>query len=132
MNREKKTVIQCPLFGDIVAEEKYLVEENRALKERLDDAHFIIQEKNKRIKADWEKRKQHLNQVFLQILDVIIRYPGLRIKDELGEKFRQVKGYKPLIDNRVRDLRKEGLVITVPGEDGLLRAYPTSKAKEVF
>jgi len=128
----RKIVIQCPLFGDIVAEEKYLVEENRALKERLDDAHFIIQEKNKRIKADWEKRKQHLNQVFLQILDVIIRYPGLRIKDELGEKFRQVKGYKPLIDNRVRDLRKEGLVITVPGEDGLLRAYPTSKAKEVF
>ena len=132
MSREKKTVIQCPLFGDIVVEQKYLVEENQALKERLDDAHFIIQEKNKRIKADWEKRKQHLNQVFLQILDVIIRYPGLRIKDELGEKFRQVKGYKPLIDNRVRDLRKEGLVITVPGEDGLLRAYPTSKAKEVF
>jgi hypothetical protein len=117
-------IIQCPLFGDVVAEQKFLTEKLRAADSIIESQQSIIKQQNKSVRVDWEKRKARLSEVCEQVLDVVIRYPGLRQKDELGDQFEKCYKYKPLIDNRVRDLRKAGKVFTVPGTDGLLRVYP--------
>jgi len=68
--------------------------------------------------------------VIAVILNIVHDKPGLTYQ-QIAREFLRRKNYLPRIGNRIRDLRRVGLVKTVKEEDGLLHVYPKKEPEEL-
>jgi hypothetical protein len=73
--------------------------------------------------TDYERRVERFAHTQAQILKLVNKTPGLTT-EQLQVRFFMTYQYHPVVDNKLRALRKNGLVESKPGEDGLLRWYP--------
>lgn len=69
----------------------------------------------KSIDSQYAKKRGHFNRVNARILKILHEYPGatrgLTYK-QIEQLYQNRYGYRPRIPNRVRELRKQGLVRT--------------------
>ena len=78
--------------------------------------------------SDYEKRMEKLAHNRALILKIVNARPGLTY-EEIGKEFLLLYGFLPTIDNRIRELRMLGYVVTVE-ENGRLHVYPKNENKK--
>ena len=78
--------------------------------------------------SEFDERMAHFAHVRALILKIVNVRSGLTVS-EITEQFRMSYGFTPIIDNRLRELRKLGDVKAVKEEDGLLHIYPNKEEK---
>lgn len=89
----------------------------------------IIKGRSAKAKRSYEERKASFKRVEEIIRKIVLDKPGLTC-NEIGDIIENTRGFRPTIRNRVRSLRKQGKVITRPGNDNLLHVFPNlSKVK---
>jgi len=79
--------------------------------------------------TDFEKRQAKFAHTRALILRIVYAEEGLNI-EEISKRFLLKHGFLPHIDNRIRELRTEGLVVTPKGNDKRIHVYPKKEELE--
>ena len=72
--------------------------------------------------SDFDKRQEHFARVRAYIMQIVVSRPGLTCAG-ITEQFLLRFHFLPRIENRIRELRKLGYVVTPKESDGLLHVY---------
>lgn len=79
--------------------------------------------------SDFDKRAESFARVRALIMKIVSAQPGLTV-EQVSQEFLLRYGFLPRIDNRLRDARKLGWVVSKEEEDGLLHRYPKTEVEE--
>lgn len=79
--------------------------------------------------SDYARRAAKFALVRAQISKIVHAQPGLSVS-RISEEYLLQFGFLPRIDNRLREMRKLGWVVSVKEEDGLLHWYPKEGSEE--
>lgn len=73
------------------------------------------------ILSDFERNAEGRAKHRALIMQLLVQHPGGLTSQQLLEREREVYGYTFLSDNRCRELRSMGWVVSEKGSDGLIR-----------
>jgi len=78
---------------------------------------------------DYERRAETFAHTQAQILNLVNKQPGLTT-EQLQIRFFMIYNYHPVVDNKLRKLRSQGLIESRKEADGLLHWYPIPEHTE--
>ena len=79
--------------------------------------------------SDFERRAEHFAHTTAQILKLVNKEPGLTT-EQIQTKFFYIYNYHPVIDNKLRKLRADGMIESRLESDGLLHWYPKTETEK--